>query len=357
MEKLDFSNIDWWNGEQRPSTEFINRVNVELTRIQESLEKIPESEPEGTSLERKSKLLEGLIKHYLDLTKVLDQRRGDYYKAALQMSAIGLTGFGLLIKLIDFSPITVVSLLSLSVCLGLLSILATAFLVIDKYYWQTNSKRYHFLKLNSPKVKVLGNSWMYFYHGIPGVGEIPFTSNPFKEVDKLKDQENGVEKYVAGAAFYFDQFINATSRELYIQNLRHTYMLLIHNAYKNKFDAQLTSIMSRGTRITFVITFICILLSFIFWPIANLDFAVDESKTKIELNYNPSKTDSLRSPRQTPESQWLNSSAQMKIPPADSVIQANRTKDSLTKISLEKKNYLNHDKGKINQPAINQDSK
>ena len=104
------------------------------------------------------------------------------------MTAIGLTGFGLLIKLISFSPVTVVSLLSTSVCLGLICILFTAFLVIDKYYWQTNSDRYHFLNINAPVVKVLGNSWMWFYHGVKGISDIPFTTT-----------DTGVKEKEAGA--------------------------------------------------------------------------------------------------------------------------------------------------------------
>lgn len=296
MDKLDFSKIEWWSGEPKPSKYFIDKVNAQLSKLQDSLENMPkkaknesgETEFDLDLIEKKSKLLEGLIKHYLDLTKVLDQRRGDYYKAALQMTAIGLTGFGLLIKLISFSPITVVSLLSISVCLGLLSMLGTAFWVIDKYYWQGKSERYHFLKIDAPKTKIVGNSWMWFYHGVAGIGNIPYTSNPTSNDKLMEDQKAGVEGYLAGAEFFFEQFNCATTEDIYRQNLKHTYALLIHNAYKNKFDRQLTDIMHKGTRTTFFIVSIAIVVSLFSWILPCVNFSNEEDQQSVEL-----KTDTV----------------------------------------------------------------
>jgi len=236
----------------------------------------------------------------------------------------------------------VVSLLSISVCLGLLSLLVTSFLVIDRYYWQTNSKRYHFLKIDASLVKVIGNSWMWFYHGVGGISGIPFISRD----TKVRKQEEGVFGYLAGASFYFDHFIKATPRDMYIENLRHTYLLLIHNAYKNKFDAQLTRIMTKGTRITFFIVLGTMLLSFLCWRYTGIQFSVNENKSTIELG-----TDTLRVRlNQTPtsvKSPLVLPTAIEKIKNPDSLVNMagkmnleNNKTDSLTNTQVASKSKL-----------------
>lgn len=255
--------MDWWKGSEKPDQEFFDRMGVEFNKIEILFNEIPEGkvDSEIKEVETKSKIAEGLIKHYLDLTKVLDQRRGDYYKAALQLIAIGLTGLGLLLKFITTSPISMILLIAISISLGLSIMIITAFLVIKHFYWQTKSDRYHFLKIDTSRVPNLGNSWEWFYHGVDGVSKIPFTDSKCRDKEKLKLDKLGVEGYITGASFYFDKFIKSTPKDLYIQNLKHAYLLLVHNAYKNKFERQLTDIMSKGINITFFVVIPAILAS------------------------------------------------------------------------------------------------
>ncbi|MGG7440196.1 hypothetical protein [Chryseobacterium arthrosphaerae] len=255
--------MDWWKDNKKPNKDFFDKMAPEFNKIESLFDEIPEGKDENEikEIETKSKIAEGLIKHYLDLTKVLDQRRGDYYKAALQLIAIGLTGLGLLLKFITTSPISLILLIAISICIGLAIMIITSFLVIKCFYWQTKSDRYHFLKIDTNKVPNLGNSWEWFYHGVEGLSKIPFTDSEYCDKEKLKLNELGVEGYVTGASFYFDKFIKSTPRDLYIQNLKHAYLLLVHNAYKNKFERQLTNIMSRGMNVTSWVVILAILLS------------------------------------------------------------------------------------------------
>lgn len=257
--------MTWWKGTPQPEDDFLTRLASEFSKIEDLIGKIPNDstfDDENGEIQKKSKIAEGLIKHYLDLSKVLDQRRGDYYKAALQLVAIGLTGLGLLLKFINLSPISLITLAGLSICLGLMIMIITSFLVIRRFYWQTKSDRYHFLKIDSNCISTLGNSWMWFYHGVEGLSKIPFTSVGKNEKEKLIQNKNGVEGYVDGARFFFDKFIAATPRDIYIQNLKHAYLLLVHNAYKNRFERQLTDLLSKGINIASYVVMIALLMSF-----------------------------------------------------------------------------------------------
>ncbi|SMO69728.1 hypothetical protein SAMN06265171_1052 [Chryseobacterium rhizoplanae] len=283
--------MDWWKGTNKPDQEFLDRMSIEFEKIDKLFAEIPESTDEEVLkvIETKSKTAEGLIKHYLDLTKVLDQRRGDYYKAALQLVAIGLTGLGLLLKFITSSSISLVFLISISICLGLFTMIITAFRVITCFYWQTKSDRYHFLKIDTTKIPNLGNSWEWFYHGVEGLSKIPFISSDWKKSKKLEHDKIGVDGYVSGASFYFENFIKSTPRDLYIQNLKHAYLLLVHNAYKNKFERQLTDIMSKGVNFTFWVVILAIIISLFSRAFLSDIPITAKDETTIPINMNISK--------------------------------------------------------------------
>ncbi|AZA90047.1 Uncharacterised protein [Chryseobacterium nakagawai] len=301
--------MDWWKDTNKPDQEFLDRMSIEFEKIDKLFAEIPEStDPEVLKvIETKSKTAEGLIKHYLDLTKVLDQRRGDYYKAALQLVAIGLTGLGLLLKFITSSSISLVYLISISICLGLLTMIITAFRVITCFYWQTKSDRYHFLKIDTTKIPNLGNSWEWFYHGVEGLSKIPFISSAWQKSKKLEQDKIGVNGYIIGASFYFENFIKSTPRDLYIQNLKHAYLLLVHNAYKNKFERQLTDIMSKGVNTTFWVVIPAIIISILSGIfLSDIPFTTkDESTTPINMNISKNYT--------TPEEIKIDQKSQVKL--------------------------------------------
>ncbi|QCR21648.1 hypothetical protein [Pontibacter sp. SGAir0037] len=275
MKDFDINSEDWWNGDQKPDQAFFNEANTKIKAIYDSLNSFQDEEVQEDKTKKvdKIKLLEGLIKHYLDLTKVLDQRRGDYFKAGLQLFTIALAGLGIVIRYISPSNLTIVGLISASIAIGLVIIIYTGFRIITTYYWQTKSDRYHFLKIDAKKLNYLGNSWMWFYHGVPGVSKIPFTDNEKKKSAKdLESNKKGVLGYLEGAEAYFNNYIKASDKDIFIQHLRYTYLLLVHNAYKNKFDRQLTDRLSIGTRNAAFATVTALLISFGYSLVEKLPF-------------------------------------------------------------------------------------
>ncbi|MFD2515829.1 hypothetical protein ACFSRY_18295 [Pontibacter locisalis] len=279
MKDFDINSQEWWNDDQKPDQAFFDEANAKIKSIYDSLNNFQDEEvkEDHTKKVDKIKLLEGLIKHYLDLTKALDQRRGDYFKAGLQLFTIALAGLGIVIRYISPSNLTVLGLVSASIAIGLAIIIYTGFRIITTYYWQTKSDRYHFLKIDAKKLNYLGNSWMWFYHGVPGVSKIPFTDNPKKGSNEdLQLNKKGVLGYLEGAEAYFNNYIKATDKDIFIQHLRYTYLLLVHNAYKNKFDRQLTDRLSIGTRWAAFATVIALVVSIVYSSVTKLPFSRQE---------------------------------------------------------------------------------
>jgi hypothetical protein len=260
----------WWAGKKELTSEEIEEFNTLFASVSSKINAVKKDDA-------KKKLSEDLIKHYLDLTKVLDQRRSQYFAASLNMLAISLAGLAIVLKYLD--PVnTSVYILALlfSLFCGLIAIAVTGFIGIMTFYWQTKSDRYSFLKIKTTGtegIKSLGNSWLWFYHGNPEVSKIPFLNKSNSE-----NEFNGAKAYAQGAEFFFDKFVTATEEDILKENLKHAYLLLVHNAYKNKFDRQLTDRLSLGTKWTGRITLLIAILSIFYVNSCNLPEWIVNSK-------------------------------------------------------------------------------
>ncbi|HEV7330936.1 MAG TPA: hypothetical protein VGN63_07855 [Flavisolibacter sp.] len=305
-------NKSWWKS-IKDDDRFFTEADEKIKAIEAKLDAYKAGSEDAD--EKRMKLLEGLIKHYLDLTRAIDVRRAEYFKAGLQMFAVSLAALGVIVKFIDFENHLFVSIITLAFVVGLISLLYTAISIITTFYWQTQSERYHFLKLDATKHPYLGNSWLWFYHGVPGLDKIPYIKKS-TESSEESDYRDGAMGYLNGAEFYFRNFIDATDKEIFIQHLRYTYLLLVHNAYKNKFDRQLIDRISEGTKNTFGITGIALFLSFVIGSIvSSSENQNDRQETKQSFNndsaasneksdstsflYNPSFPDLTRSKSDT----------------------------------------------------------
>ena len=226
---VDSTKISWWSGPHGLSADARDEFETELAAVRELMQKLPNDE----ASERRS---EELIRHYLRLTDAIDSRRLSLYRIALQMIAISFAGFALVATAMaqDLNPYGVG--LAVAVLLALLGTTVTGLLVIITYHTQTSPSEsiYHFRNFEGEAAELIVNSPRWFYHGLPALADYPFTGTRSEAVDSL-----AVTAFVRGAKQFLQSPGHSDRAAAIRDNLRHAYLLLVHNAYKNKFDRTL----------------------------------------------------------------------------------------------------------------------
>ena len=172
-----------------------------------------------------------MIKYYRDMTIEIEDRRTRQNNVNLQMLAISVTAFAVLIsnsqKFINIQSGNILYKFTFSI----IAVLAVSAIVSLLLFVKQSTFKYPFLEL-----KKFGNRWKWFYYGNEEILKI--NANPFSK----KDWNNSLKPYLRGLSNFVDNYEKENLNIEIIDNIQQLYLLQVHNYYKNHFYLQLTNI-------------------------------------------------------------------------------------------------------------------
>lgn len=174
-----------------------------------------------------------MIRHYIEMSDKVEDRRGRIRTFTLQMLAIWVTATILLTafylnKNVDIHIIFFAAALALFV--GQISFcLYSAFI-----YERQSGFRYPFLW---PAAEEYGNKWKWFYYGSK-----PLQRISTKTIRESKTFGTTLEPYLESFRDFINEYRLENLDSEIINNIQQLHLLRVHNYYKNKFFLQLTNI-------------------------------------------------------------------------------------------------------------------
>ncbi len=174
-----------------------------------------------------------MIKHYLDMSDKVEERRGKLYTYALQMLAVWMAAVVVLIGFNYDSSVDIPDgLFVLLLTLVVPQIVFSLWTALN-YHRQTEF-RYPFLKGDASEH---GNTWKWFYYGNPHVGDISTAA-----LRPSHDFADTIEPFLQSYRWFIHQYSHEASDSALIINIQQLHLLQVHNYYKNKFLLRLTKI-------------------------------------------------------------------------------------------------------------------
>lgn len=178
-----------------------------------------------------------MIRHYVDMSDKIEDRRGRIRTFTLQMLAIWVAAAILLTafyfnKNVDIHIIFFASVLALFI--GQISFcLYSAFV-----YERQSGFRYPFLW---PVAAEYGNTWKWFYYGSKSLQRI---STKIIRISKTFDTTLG--PYLESFRNFIKEYRLENLDSEIINNIQQLHLLRAHNYFKNKFFLQLTDIQKKS---------------------------------------------------------------------------------------------------------------
>ena len=174
-----------------------------------------------------------MIRHYIDMSDKVEDRRVRTHTFALQMLAIWVSAAIVLTSLyldenVKINPIFFVA--SLSLFIGQI-----LFCLYSAYIYEKQSGfRYAFLW---PEAEGYGNRWKWFYYGSRSLQRISTET-----IRQSKTFDTTVEPYLESCKEFIGKYAAEDLPDEIVNNIQQLHLLRVHNYYKNKFFLQLTEI-------------------------------------------------------------------------------------------------------------------
>jgi hypothetical protein len=178
-----------------------------------------------------------MIRHYVNMSDQVEDRRGRIRTFTLQMLAIWVAAVLLLTawyfdKSVDI-PIIFFSA-TLALFIGqILFCLYSAFV-----YERQSGFRYPFLW---PEAEEYGNKWKWFYYGSK-----PLQRISTKTIIGSKTFGTTIEPYLESFRDFINEYRLENLDSEIIDNIQQLHLLRVHNYFKNKFYLQLTDIQKQS---------------------------------------------------------------------------------------------------------------
>ena len=210
--------------EQKRLNQLKKEISDELTALQ--------SLSDDIKLQKNADII-SMIRHYIDMSDKVEDRRGHTHTFTLQMLAIWVAAAILLITLYLDENIRMNLIFfaaALSIFIGQL-----LFCLYSAYIYEKQSGfRFPFLWSEAEEY---GNKWKWFYYGSK-----PLQRISTKTIKESKTFDTTVEPYLESYKDFIREYrLENLSSEI-INNIQQLHLLRVHNYYKNKFFLQLTDI-------------------------------------------------------------------------------------------------------------------
>lgn len=174
-----------------------------------------------------------MIRHYIDMTDKVEDRRNRIHTFTLQMLAIWVAAIFVLLGLYLREDIKMNSLLFASIFAILTTQILFCFYSAFVYEKQSGF-RYAFLW---SELKQYGNKWKWFYYASQPIQRISTAT-----VREAKSFNATVEPFLESYRDFLRDYVAENLDSELTDNIQQLHLLRVHNYYKNKFYLQLTNI-------------------------------------------------------------------------------------------------------------------
>ena len=188
---------------------------------------------------RKEKIQDAIrmIEFHRAGTDAIEERRNRVYENALTIMGAIVAAFAIVFSLNN----TVASSRFVIVLISFLCAQFFVQLMIVVWYYIQSAKKYPFNNTEIIDAKY-SNQWKWFYHGHEDVNSMPLTTLSFWE----KNEEKTSEKYLSGLEKTINTHLSEKEEDEYVSAITQMYLLMVHNAYKNRFYLELINIQKYG---------------------------------------------------------------------------------------------------------------
>jgi len=206
----------------------LNRLKKEVSNEINALKLLSDDEKS-----KKNANIISMIRHYIDMSDKVEDRRGRIRTFTLQMlaiwvaAAILLTAF-YLDKNVDIHIVLFAAALALFIG-QIIFCLYSAFI-----YERQSGFRYPFLW---PAAEEYGNKWKWFYYG-----SRPLQRISTKTIRESKTFGTTLEPYLESFRDFINEYRLENLDSEITDNIQQLHLLRVHNYFKNKFFLQLTNI-------------------------------------------------------------------------------------------------------------------
>ena len=195
-----------------------------------------------TEKERKSKNedVKEMIRHYIQLTHHLEDRRVRTFTSSLTVMSIsaGILMFGLANKGIVGRQPEWYWVLTFTRMASATLLIAALFCVL-RYYRQCKFRIPFLDAEHTDGPWQYGNTWKWFYYGNKDIQRIS-TNTAMLRFRWVK--RDFFRHYLKGLVFFVKKYSEESLDEELADNLVQLYLFQVHNYYKNKFNLELVSI-------------------------------------------------------------------------------------------------------------------
>jgi len=178
-----------------------------------------------------------MIRHYIDMSDKVEDRRGRIRNFTLQALAIWIATAILLIALYFDENVAIhIALFTTALALFIGQI---CFCLYSAFVYERQSGfRYPFLW---PAAEEYGNKWKWFYYGSKQLEKIST-----KTIRQSKTFDTTVEPYLESLRDFINEYRLEDLDSEIIDNIQQLHLLRVHNYFKNKFFLQLTDIQKQS---------------------------------------------------------------------------------------------------------------
>ena len=178
-----------------------------------------------------------MIRHYIDMSDKVEDRRGRIRNFALQALAIWIAAAILLTALyLDENVAIPITLFTTALALFIGQICFCLYSAI--VYERQSGFRYPFLW---PTAEEYGNKWKWFYYGSK-----PLQKISTKTIRQSKTFGTTVEPYLESLRDFINEYRLEDLDSEIIDNIQQLHLLRVHNYFKNNFFLQLTNIQKQS---------------------------------------------------------------------------------------------------------------
>lgn len=228
--------------EKKELAQLKNEINKEISSLKNiSL----------TDKKKKNSDIISMIKHYIDMSDKMEDRRGRVRNFTLQMLSIWIAAVVLLIALY-FNDNSVFPSNSFYIILVFI-IIQIFFCIFTSYVYEKQSSfNYPFLWQES---KEFGNTWKWFYYGSETLQRI--NTNP---LCVSKNYNRTIQPFLESYKEFIHEYLVEDIDSEISNNIQQLHLLRAHNYYKNNFFLQLTNIQKYSLFVLLISAIISVIL-------------------------------------------------------------------------------------------------
>lgn len=213
------------NKEERERfTQLGNEVSQEITQLK------------GLSQDEKrakDQNIISMIRHYIDMTDKVEDKRNGIHTFTLQMLSIWIAAIFVLLT-VHFDEDVKINPVLFAVIIAVLIVQILFCLYSAWVYEKQSGFRYSFLW---SELEQYGNKWKWFYYGSRLVQRI--STNVIRE---SRSFNTTVEPFMESYREFLHNYATENLDSQIVDDIQQLHLLRVHNYYKNKFYLQLTDI-------------------------------------------------------------------------------------------------------------------